>query len=492
MKRLAKKLSPRVLGVGVIVLFLLVGWAAFQKEAIGSAFWFKSESVKAEFGNRAKLIADDLTYVHQVKLNGVIVGKVHNIEETDHGTMIVTLLVEKGTRAKLGTAPTAEIRPTLVTDGVQNVLLYTGGQEHQPYTDDLIPLSRTKLPVYLDDVLNSLSSKAAIKGVGTFIRQTDATLKQGGSDAVRSLVDTAPDTLRPAGVVLNAFRGTEPGTDLTRLVTGFEGFAEAMNRNNGQFSSIVRDLDITTAALASGARPLSQAIATGPETLRVTRAGMADLRPALDKLRVTSEDFRPSARELNKFLNEFAPTLHRARPVFGDLRDVVDDLRPTLHDLVPVMDKGARALDDTEGPVFDRINGSIHHELYSPLKINEGEYKGANSPYKLYEDIGYFLYDASSVWQHYDPNQAVARLEAGGGGQSVGGTKFPKSVEEYMEAFGLQRPIGPNQTQGFFPKPSTENRVPGGNATPEGPINPPAQDNLLMPQMLKAPQGGSK
>jgi phospholipid/cholesterol/gamma-HCH transport system substrate-binding protein len=494
MKQRAQKFSPKVLGVLVIVLFLLVGWAAFQKEAIASAFWFNSETIKAEFGGRAKLIADDLTYVHQVKFNGVIVGKVHNIEETDNGTMIATLLVEKGTREKLGTAPTAEIRPTLVTDGVQNVLLYSGGAQGQPFTEDRIPLERTKLPVALDDVLTAISSKDAIKGVRTFISRTDATLKQGGGDAVRGFVSDAPLTLQPAGVVLNAFRGTESQTDLTRLVDGFEHLAEAMNRNNGQFSAIVRDLDTTTGALAAGSRPLSESISTGPETLRVTRAGMADLRPALDKLKVTSEDFRPSARELDDFLDEFGPALKKARPPFNDLRDVLKDLRPVLHDLVPTMDRGDEALQDVKGVVFDRLNGPIKDELYSPLKMQDKEYKGSNSPYPFYADIGYFLSNSASVWQHYDSNQAIARLEAGGNGQTVGGTKFPKTFEEYLEDFGLQRPIGPNPDNGPLPTPSTKNLVPdnAGDLPKIPAAGPAAPANPLLPKLLKSPLGGNK
>jgi phospholipid/cholesterol/gamma-HCH transport system substrate-binding protein len=216
--------------------------------------------------------------------------------------------------------------------------------------------------------------------------------------------------------------------------------------------------------------------------MRISRAGLADLRPALDKLRVTSEDFRPSARQLNKFLDEFGPVLHRSRPVFNDLRDVLDDARPILHDLVPVMDKGNNALDDVDGVVFDRLNGPIKHELYSPLKPQQKEYKGANSPYPLYADIGYFLSDASSVWQHYDANQAIARLEAGGGGQTIGGTKFPKSIEEYLEQFGLQRPIGPNPSAAPFPE-APYHRSAAPNIVPQGPA--PAAGNLLLPQTLK-------
>jgi phospholipid/cholesterol/gamma-HCH transport system substrate-binding protein len=485
-----REFSPKVLGVVVLVLFLLVGWVAFQKEKVHTLLFTQGdETIEAEFAERAKLISDDLTYVHQVKLNGVIIGKVVGIEETDRNTMIATLRVEDGTRAKLGTAPTATIRPTLVTDGVQNVLLESGGERGATYTEERIPLDRTRLPVALDDVLGTVSSDAAVAGTRAFIDRTDATLAQGGGEAVRQLVTDAPATLQPAGVVLDAFRGTEPKTDLNRVVVGLQSIAAAVNKQPGQFSRIVRDLDATSTALGNSGAPLAAALRTGNDTLRVTRAGMADLRPTLEKLRVTAEDFQPSARALDDALEDFEPVLDRARPVFDDLRDVLGDLRPILHDLDPIMEKGDHALDGLKGPVFDRVNGPIRDRLYSPLK-GENEYQNSASAFPFYQEIGYLFSDANSVWQHYDANNAIARLEAGGGGQTIGGTKFPSSIEQYLEAYGLQKPIGP-QEQHRREIPQKDQRKPDRPPfTGFAPQSAPATNPLN--NLLKSPTGGNR
>jgi phospholipid/cholesterol/gamma-HCH transport system substrate-binding protein len=446
MKKALSKLSPKAFGALVLVLFLLVGWAAFEKSKIDTWLTFGHETIAAEFQNRAKLIGDDLTYDHTVKMNGVIVGKVTTLEQTDHGTMIAHMLVDPGIREKLGSTPSAFIIPTLVTDGVQYVGLETGGDPGQTFSGDMIPLERTRMPVYLDDVLKSVSSKQAIHGLQTFIGQSDATFRQGGSDAIRALVTDAPATLRPAGTVLNAVRGTNPDSDLTKLVEGFESFSQALNQQQGQFSSTVRSLDLTTQALAAGSRPLADAIASGPDTLRVSRAGLADLRPALHKLKDTSEDFRPSARKLDDFLQEFGPVIHRARPVFHDLRDVLEDARPLLKRLVPTADHGTQVVDDVKGRVLDRVNGPIKDRIYSPY-VGKNEYKGDDIPYPTYKEVGYFISAFSSVFQHYDANNAVARLAAGAGGQSAFFTKFPKTVEEYMESLGFNQPPGPNPSE---------------------------------------------
>jgi phospholipid/cholesterol/gamma-HCH transport system substrate-binding protein len=442
MKR-KSRISPKAFGGLVLVLFLLLGWAAFQKERLATFFTFGHETVQAEFDQRAKLIGHDLTYDDTVKLNGVVIGKVTTIEETPQGTMLATFLVDPGTRARLGSAPTAFIQPTLVTDGVQFAGLQTGGDPGKTFTDETIPLNRTRTPVALDDVLREMSSADAQKGVRASIGQTDATLRQGGSDAIRALASDAPATLNPAGVVLGAFRGTNPDSDLTQLVSGFESLAEAMNQTQGQFSSTVSSLDRTTQALAAGSRPLADAIAIGPDTLRTTRAGLADLQPTLGKIQRTSDDFRPSARKLDSFLHEFGPVLHRSRPVISDLRDVMEDARPLLHELVPTADIGNDTLEDVRGPVFDRVNGPIRDRIYANF-VGKNEYKDGSVPIPTYKELGYLLSGSSNVWKHYDGNNAIARLEAGAGGNSVGGTKFPKSLEEYLETFGLQQPPGPN------------------------------------------------
>jgi phospholipid/cholesterol/gamma-HCH transport system substrate-binding protein len=483
------RIPPKMFGVLVLVLFLLLGWAAFQKEKLATLLTFGHETIAAEFPARAKLIGDDLTYDHTVKLNGVVIGKVTTIERTPRGTMIANMQVDPGTRAKLGSRPTAYLQPTLVTDGVQFLGLRTGGDPNQKFTDDLIPLDRTQMPVALDDVLKSLSSQEAQQGVRAFIGQTDATLRQGGSDAIRNLVTDAPATLQPAGVVLTAFRGSNPDTDLNRFVVGFESFASAINQKIGQFPSTIDGLDRTARALGDGGTAVAEAVRIGPDTLRTTRDGLKDLQPTLHKLKDTSEDFRPSARKLADLLDDFAPVIHRARPVFADLRDVTEDLEPLLRQLPDTADSGNDVLDDVKGPVFDRVNGPIRDRIYAPFKPSpNGEYKNGGVDIPTYKELGYLLSGSSNVWKHYDANTALARLEAGAGGNSVGGTKFPMSVEQYLESFGLQQPPGPNP-QGDGPLPALGK--PGGRPDPGADV--PTLTHSATPDNASIPLlGGSK
>jgi len=92
--------------------------------------------------------------------------------------------------------------------------------------------------------------------------------------------------------------------------------------------------------------------------------------------------------------------------------------------------------------VLDRVNGPIADMVLNSWQ-GTGVYKGGGSPNTFYEELGYLGVNGALAWQTHDGNGAHGRLAAGGGGQSVGGAAFPKTVEEYLEALGLNQPPGP-------------------------------------------------
>ncbi|WP_181780146.1 MCE family protein [Pseudonocardia pini] len=434
-----KPLSATALGAVVLVVTVVIGYAAFQRDSIDTLLTF-GESVEAEFPADYKLISDSV-YRSNVKIAGVVVGKVTEVEETEAGTALVSMEVDDGVREKLGDKPTASVRPTLVIGGINYVSLAPGGTGE---FDGRIPLERTALPVELDKVLTPLSTPEAQEGLRTTVGQTDALLARGGTEALKGLAADAPATLQPAGDVFAALRGTQPATDLTLAVKGLESTASAFTRREGQFASTLDSLDRSTSALAAGSTPLAESISTGAETLRVTRAGLEDLRPTLDKLTVTSQDFRPAAQELAPFLEEFNPVIERARPVVNDLRAVLDDAQPVVEHLVPVSGEATDLLDDVRGPVLDRLNGPIKDVVYSSW-AGEGVWEGGGSENPLYKELGYLIADASVVFDSHDGSVALGRLQAGAGAKTVGGASFPMSLEQYLEQVGLQQPPGPQE-----------------------------------------------
>ncbi|MQA12622.1 MAG: MCE family protein [Pseudonocardiaceae bacterium] len=450
----------------IVVLFILV----YNKERIGTivaGIVTGDDTISAAFARPYQLQA----YKDDVKIGGVVVGTVIDVEPRDQGTVIVSMQLQNGVRDKLGSTPSASIRPTTLLGGEYHVDLQPGG--HGAFEGEKIPLERTTIPVELGRVLSALTPPAR-DGMQAAIKQTDGVLQRGGGDAVRDLLQHAPGTLAPAGEVFDAVRGTRPGTDLTELVAGLESTAAALTRRDGQIAAIIASLQDSTAALAAESRPLAASVATMPETLRTTRAGLADLQPTLDRLTATAENFQPAAQALDPLLAELGPVLERTRPLLSDLRPLLDDTRPLAEQLVPTTQQTTTAFDDVRGPVLDRLNGPITQTVMSPWK-GTGRYQGGGaSGNRFYEELGYLAARGDAIFSWYGPNGAFGRLSFGAAGNSVGGTGSPKSMEQYLEMLGLRQPPGPQEQAGMpgLPLPQSGDRArrPGEVTPPRGPL----------------------
>lgn len=453
-----RRVPPLLLGLVAALVVVAMIPVVFNLDRITTSL-SSGEEVDAEFSKGTKLVP----YDSNVKLAGVVVGTVTGAERTKDGHSVVSMEVNDDIPEKLGSAPSAKIRVTLALGGKYYVELLPGGGG--TFDGGTIPVDRTALPVELGRVLSAIDPSAQ-KGIQAAIGQTDATLRQGGRTAAKRLLTEAPRTLRPAGKLLDAARGRHPDTDLTKLVSGAQSAAAALTRKDGQLASIVDSLQGTTAALAAEREPLAEATANGPETLRTTRAGMADLQTTLDKLTTTAKSFRPAARELEPLLSRLDPTLARARPLLADLRPLLENARPLVEQLVPTSEKATGALNDVRGPVLDRINGPITKTVMSPWK-GTGPYEGGGATgARFYEETGYLLSDAADIYKYYDRagNHGVARLATGAGANSIGGAGIPQSFEQYLEELGLD-PQGPEADTGDGRLPD----LPGGAPRPGQP-----------------------
>jgi phospholipid/cholesterol/gamma-HCH transport system substrate-binding protein len=428
--------APIRVGIFVLALVAIFGLAVFQKSQIATTLSF-GPTIKAEFAHGYKL----QPYHSNVKIADVIVGTVTSSESTDHDTALVTMKLDRGTLAKLGDSPSAAITATTLLGGVYYVSLVPGGTRGAEFRDKLIPLDRTKTPVEVGDVLTAFAPDA-LAATPSLIDRFGQTLESGGREAIRDFAVDAPQTLKPTGDVLAGFRGTRPDNDLTEVTTGLRNTAAGMLRNAGQLDDLFQALQRSTAALAAGARPLADAVQTSPETLRATQAGLTDLRGTLNRLTTTADDLRPTARELSSLLKKADPVLERARPVISDLRDVLKDARPAVERLNPTLDHGIDTFTNLRGGVLDRLEGPIAEAVNNPWH-GTGVYKNGGSPNKGYEELGYLGVTGALGWQMHDGNGDIARLAAGAGGQTLGGSAFPSSAEEYLQDLGLVKNKGP-------------------------------------------------
>lgn len=453
-------------GIVAIAILLLAAVAVFYKEEIGTRFIglvTPVEKIKAEFPRAYKL--REYRAGSAVKMAGVVVGTITDIAQTDRGSSMVTMQLDHGTREKLGAAPRAVIRATLIVGGRYYVDLIPGGAG--AFVGDLIPPERTQLPTELEGVLEaSGGTELAKKGIRSSIHQFDGFLQQGGIDALHDVVTHAPDTLRPSGDVLAAMRGTRPDQDLTEMVTNLRSTAAGLDSRDGQIESIIGAVEGSTRALAAGSKPLAASIADMPGTLRATKAGLDDLNPTLDQLVVTAGNFRPAARALDPMLEELDPALANARPLLGDLRSLLRDARPLVEHLVPVTRGATEVSDNVGGSVLDRVNGPIADAVLSPWK-GQGPYAGGGaSGNPLYVEAGHLASRSAQVFGWHDKNGGFTRLSAGVGLNTLGGSAGQLSLEQYLEHLGMQQPAGPQAFAG------RTGPLPSGPGTQTGPVRP--------------------
>jgi phospholipid/cholesterol/gamma-HCH transport system substrate-binding protein len=480
------KRSSKMIGLVVLLILTAVFLIAYQKDRLSSML-SRGDTVTATFTRQYKL--ED--YKSVVKLAGVRVGEVTDIGVAAGGGARVSMRLDPGTVDKLGGEPSAAIRPALVVGGVYYIELGPGGRG-SVFNGD-IPVARTTVPVELDQVLSPINP-AAQRGLQGFVRNFDDTLQQGdGQAAIRDFLHDTPPALQPTSVVLTAVRGTEPDQDLTRLVSGMEGFAAVFNRKEGQFGDILDSLDRSTAAFNAAAQPIADTLGTLPETLRTTRAGMDDLQSSLDRLTDTAPKFRDSAQELDPMLKDLGPVVSRARPVVSDLKDALEDAEPALRHLVPVADKGTDMFHDIRGPVLDRVNGPIKAGVLDPWH-GSGVYAGGGNDHPMYKELAYLMASFADTWALHDKNTATGRIAATVNGDFfTGGSQFPRTSENQLESAGQRRPLGPQDSDQQHDKglSGIEQRQPINKDMPDLSGTDPAPDSEANPLLLPM-QGGHK
>jgi phospholipid/cholesterol/gamma-HCH transport system substrate-binding protein len=401
-----------------LVLFAAIALAAVivvDKAAL-LTFLTPGETVTAQFPKNLELQVGG----SDVKIAGTKVGTVSGIETTPDSTTVVSMKVDHGTRAKLGTDPAAAIRPVTVLGGRYYIELSPGGGRGS-YAGDVIPVARTTAPVELPEVLSALQPSAR-QGLQATVKDLDDTLGAGGSDALRSLVQNAPGTLSPAGDVLNSALGAHPGTDLPSLVSNLDKTAAVLTAKDGQLASVLDKLSSTTAAVDAGSPQLAAAVADLPATLRATRSGMTDLGGTLDKLTQVAPEAGPSVRALDDALRHLDPALAAARPVVADLRPMLADTRPLVDRLVPVSKEATGVLDDLRGPVLDRLNGPVITRLNEQWRGTGPFAGGGANGHTVYQELGILAARFDNLSKYYDQNGAFANLQAGVGTNSLAGT----------------------------------------------------------------------
>jgi phospholipid/cholesterol/gamma-HCH transport system substrate-binding protein len=422
------------LGIILIVLVLVAGYVLFNKNKILTDLK-SGETIKIHFASGSELVP----YLSRAKVAFVAVGVVTGDARQSDGTSVVSVKVDDGTRAKLGSEPSAVIRPTTLLGGNYFVDLVPGG-DRVPFSG-AIPISRTHLPVELDKIANALQPDA-VKGLQATTRNLDATLKGGGASALDQLAADAPAALNPGTTVLHAALGTNPYTDLTGVVAGLETTAKVVTTKQGQLDDIVNNMTKTTAVLSNRAQDLAATIAGLPATLQSANTGLQQLDVTLKKLRDTSDSARPVVTNLGTLLAHASPVLIAADPVIAQANKVLTDAQPLVQQLVPTAKGVTSVLNAVRGPVLSRVNGPVKTFFLDPYH-GAGPYAGTGSTLPVYKELAYMFADLDRAAEVTDKNGATIGFEPGVGPGTIGG--LPISLEQMFTLLTNKLGLTPGQ-----------------------------------------------
>lgn len=467
--------TPFQIGLVLVAVTLVAGWALFNRQRILTELESGTE-LTVEFDRTYRL----QSYGSKVKVAGVPVGLVTDVEEAD-GRAIVTVKLDGDDADKLGTTPTAQIRPATLLGGGIHIEFEPGGDPGRP--EGRITADRTDIPVELDRVLEVLGSDAQA-GLRSTITQFDDTLSNGGSEAFEGLLDTAPGALEPTAPVLHALGGENDG-DLARAVRDLAAVARSLQGDGTDLPELLDAAAPVARVLGAEAPAIDAALADLPRTATSARAALAELDGLLTNLEATAPEAIPVVRELGALLAATDPVLTDARPVVADLRAVLDDATPLLDDLGPTVVDTAGIVGDVDGEVADRIVGPVVDTLLSP-------YEGSET--LLYEELGYLQAGLAGFSQGTDVNGAYLNFSPGIGTDALGGLGLPglapggyspdKQAADPFDVEGEAPPTGPLSppTSGLDPaalgqdgaSPSTG----GGNGSPAIDGDPHQPDGL--------------
>ncbi|MCW2666472.1 MAG: mammalian cell entry protein [Frankiales bacterium] len=413
------RLSRLQLGALLLSVAALVGVLLFNKSAL--AVRLASGDTLLIEAERDYRLRDNQS---RVKVAGVPVGVVTGVEKAGENALL-TVKLDKGTLAKLGTSPSAAIRPTTLLGGNYYVALSPGGDPGKPV--GRVPAARTTVPVELDRVLEQIGPEQR-DGLRTSITQLEGATQPRGAAAAQALVERAPDTLQPAGQVLQALRGSEPEDDLSSLVQGLEDTGRALSAEQGELDGMLRAGAGATGVLNGQREAIARTIVAAPRTLEVTRAALTRLDRTLTKVQDTAPRLQATMREGAQLLRAARPVLAEARPVVADVRLLARDLRPMLVDAVPVVRQAEQVTEDVRGPVVDRLRGPVLKAVLSP-------YRGKTP---LYQELGYMFAGLAATAKMTDANGATLAFHPGPGTESVGGVP-PLPVDAlFADLLGLE------------------------------------------------------
>lgn len=424
--RRPRRRGPRIGPVGAGVLFLAI-------IAVGLFFGFTKRNPLAHRYTVTAVVktSNMLGKNSPVRIAGVNVGKVVGTGRYRHSDYAEIRMELTDEGRPIRKDATIKIRPRLFLEGNFYVDLQPGTPDAPEMPDKgVIPVSRTAVPVQLDQVLATLQTdtrkalQQTVQGLGDGFGSTPTSKEdesqdprvQGvtGGEALNRTLETSPAALRDGATVLESLRGRNRG-DLSKAIEGLGDVTSALAEDEGALRGLVRNFDTTVSATADNASSLTAAVRGLATTATTAKSTFALLNTALPPTRAFARDTTEAMEELPATIDAARPWLRQAKPLLSDaeLGGLLDDLQPTLTNTARLT-SASRTWIPKIGAFSQCLN-----KVFLPtakVKLDDGPLSAGVENYK---EFWYAMVGQAGEGQTFDGNGFKLRLQTVGGAEKL-------------------------------------------------------------------------
>jgi phospholipid/cholesterol/gamma-HCH transport system substrate-binding protein len=266
--------------------------------------------------------ASQIVKGNQVKVSGVAVGSVDDVELTPDGKADITLSISADGYHPLRRGTRAIIRQASLS-GVANryVDLQLGGANEPDIPDGgRLGTDSTESAVDLDQIFDTFdpaTRKAVSSSIG-FLRDFQA----GSEDEANAALHELNPALASSSALFQELNRDTP--DFQRFIVQTSKLVTDVSARDEALSGLVRHLASTTSALSSHGDSVGEAVGLLPGVLRKSNSTFVDLRASLDDLTPLVDDAKPVVKD------KLRPLLDQLRPFARDAKPAVRDLSSTV------------------------------------------------------------------------------------------------------------------------------------------------------------------
>jgi ABC-type transporter Mla subunit MlaD len=275
--------------------------------------------------------ANNLQPKSPVRIAGVNVGMVKDVEAKKGGGAVITMEIEKrGLPIKQDAQ--IKIRPRIFLEGNFFVDIQPGSPSAKSFkSGSTVPIQQTAAPVQFGQLLTALQSDTRAD-LQTFLYEyAQKALGNGGAQAYNKSLDNAPAALRYSSIANDASLGQQPH-DLSNLLRGQQRLAKSLTTNPAALKDLVTQLNTTALAFARQGTALQAAIPALDSTLKAGTPALVSLDNALPSLRSFAQAALPGTKSSPATIDASIPLVHQLRLLVRpqELQGLVHDLRPTI------------------------------------------------------------------------------------------------------------------------------------------------------------------